>query len=449
MSINIIEDSAAIDLRSRFFRLTIINVFSNIMVPLVGFIDTVFLGHLPDIRYLAGVGLSTMIFLLVYRNCVFLRMGTTGPTARAEGSSNVEEVLLILLRSGFIALILGLLILLLQNPLRTVAFSLLAGDPEVKAAGIDYFNTRIWGAPAVMINFALIGWFLGREQSGKVLVLSILGSGANIILDYLTIVHWNLASSGAGMATTVSEYLMLAIGLIFIMLEKDLLSQLFTVAKFESIFEIKAMMFVFKFNIDIWLRTIIATLIIALFVDLSSSFGSTVLAINTLILQVLLITYYFCEGSAFATETLVGYFCGQGLKNRFLPVLRLSVASSLAIGLAIAFLFIVFPDSLFGLMTNHFEILSELKNYRFWLIPVLLFCALATMLDGYFLGLTEGSVIRNAAIGGGILSLAIAFMVWQLHNPLILWLVMCGVLGGRMMIMASHVPATISSPNNQ
>ena len=65
--------------RPRFLRLAVVNILSNIMIPLAGLVDTAFLGHLADIRYLTGVALATIIFNLVYRNCNFLRMGTTEP----------------------------------------------------------------------------------------------------------------------------------------------------------------------------------------------------------------------------------------------------------------------------------------------------------------------------------------------------------------------------------
>ncbi|MFM6203119.1 MAG: MATE family efflux transporter, partial [Dolichospermum sp.] len=39
----------------RFYRLTSISILSNMMVPLAGLVDIAFLGHLTDIRHLAGV----------------------------------------------------------------------------------------------------------------------------------------------------------------------------------------------------------------------------------------------------------------------------------------------------------------------------------------------------------------------------------------------------------
>ena len=123
-----------------FVRLAAANMISNLMVPLAGLVDTAFLGHLDDIRHLGGVALATVIFNVVYWSFGFLRMGTTGTTAQARGRGDREELWLILLRNGAIALTFGLVILLLQVPIRDLGFTLLSAEPGVREAGIAFYN---------------------------------------------------------------------------------------------------------------------------------------------------------------------------------------------------------------------------------------------------------------------------------------------------------------------
>jgi MATE family multidrug resistance protein len=202
------------DFLPRFLRLAFINVLSNITEPLAGIISLAFLGHLTSIHHLAGVTLSTTLFNFTYFIVNFLRMGTTGVTAQAVGRDDTEEMLLVGLRNGLIALGLGGLLLLLQYPLQKLWFGIVSTTPEVKASGINYFNARIWGAPAVVVNLVLIGWFLGREMSGVVLLMTLVGNAANVVFDYLFIVHWYWASTGAGLSQAISQYLMLVLGII-------------------------------------------------------------------------------------------------------------------------------------------------------------------------------------------------------------------------------------------
>lgn len=148
----------------RFFRLAIANVVSNIIVPLSGLISVAFLGHLEEIRHLAGVALATILFDYIYFLFNFLRMGTTGVTAQAVGREDREEMLRVLLRNGLVALGLGAAILILQYPIRELWFAIVSATPEVKASGIDYFNVRIWGAAC---GFAELGhhWLAARTRN--------------------------------------------------------------------------------------------------------------------------------------------------------------------------------------------------------------------------------------------------------------------------------------------
>ncbi|MBA4456815.1 MATE family efflux transporter, partial [Cylindrospermopsis raciborskii CS-506_B] len=203
------------DFLVRFYRLSSVSILSNMMVPLAGLVDIAFLGHLTDIRHLAGVILATILFDYLYRILKFMRSSANAITAQAVGKDDNKEVILAGLRSGLIALLLGLVIILLQYPLQKIGFFILSGSSDIKAAGADYFSARIWAAPAVLLNFVLFGWFLGREMNWVVLLMSIVGNGSNVLLDYLMISRWGWASMGAGLATALSQYLALIVGLIW------------------------------------------------------------------------------------------------------------------------------------------------------------------------------------------------------------------------------------------
>ena len=144
----------------RFYRLSLVSILSNFMVPLAGLFDAAFLGHLTNINYLAGVILASLLFDYLYRVLKFIRNSTNTMTAQAVGKNDRQEVLVHLLRSGLVAIAIALIILCLQYPIQKLGFAILGGSSVIKASGIEYFNSRIWGAPAVLLNFVLIGWFL-------------------------------------------------------------------------------------------------------------------------------------------------------------------------------------------------------------------------------------------------------------------------------------------------
>lgn len=204
------------DFLGRFFGLASANVLSTIMVPLAQLLSVAFLGHLPEIQHLTGVALAGTLLSGIYEMFLFLRMGVTGMTAMAVGRDDREAMLLVGLRHGFIALLVGVALVLLQYPLRELGFTLLNAPPEILASARAYFDAQIWGAPAILLNFVLLGWFLGREHNSKVVLFSLVGNAANIALDYLLIVRWGWESKGAGVSYATSQYLTLLTAFFFL-----------------------------------------------------------------------------------------------------------------------------------------------------------------------------------------------------------------------------------------
>ncbi|MEA5534865.1 guanitoxin biosynthesis MATE family efflux transporter GntT [Crocosphaera sp. XPORK-15E] len=426
----------------RFLRLSLINILSNLMVPLSGLLSVTFLGHLGEIHHLAGVTLATILFNYLYRSLGFLRTSTTGITAHGVGAKNDEEVLLVLLRNGLLALILGLIILALQYPLGWLGFTLISAAPAVKASAHAYYDLRILGAPAVLLNFVIIGWFLGKEQSSKVLLLSLIGNGANVILDYLLIIRWGWESGGAGLATSISQIIMCIFGLILVALEVNWteLKQVSKLLNFEKAQDNLML------NRDLFIRTLVLLSAFSLFTSVSSAMGTLVLAENAVLLQVFSLAVYLVDGLAFATESLAGNFKGQGTHHQLIPLLKLAGIISFFVGLGAASVFVLFPETLFGLLTNHQEILPDLSAYVVWLLPVLGFGSIAFILDGYFIGLAEGVMLRNTALGSTFFGFVpMAMIAWRCHDSNLLWLALSSFMATRAILLGLKVPKTLKS----
>ncbi len=390
----------------RYSRLAALNIMASVTVPLAGLVDTAILGHLGEIRFLAGVALASILFDYVYWTFGFLRMATTGMTAQAVGEQDHRGVYLTLYRGLFLGVTIGAALLLLQAPIRAAGFALLAGTEGVEAAGASYFDARIWAAPATLCSFVLAGWFLGREESGRVLLMTVAANLCNVVLDYLFILRLGLDAFGAGLATAISQYLSVAIGLVLLwragrprawdwveVLDRGGLSRLMSL------------------NRDILFRTLGLITTFALFINFSSAIGTTVLAANAILMRVQYLASYFIDGAAFATESLAGIFRGQGDAPALRRLLYLSLAVGLVCSLGFAVIVVLAPSTLYPLLTSHQEVIEAASRYGLWLVPVLLFGSAAYIYDGFFLGLTEGRVLRNSML----LSTIVVFV------PLAVW----------------------------
>lgn len=431
------------DLLRRFYKLTVVNVLSNITEPLAGLISIGFLGHLTEIRYLAGVSLATVIFNYIYESLLFLRISTTAVTAQAVGRDDSEAMLLALLRNGLIALALGVLIFLLQYPIGALGFTLLNGSFEVESIGLAYFNARIWGAPAVLLNFVIMGWFLGREQSGKVLLLTAVGNIANVVLNYFAIVQWDLGSTGAGLSQAISEYLMLLIGML---LASSSIDWQELRSAFRQFWDWSAFKATFSLNSDLLVRSLVFMSIWTIFFNLSATFGTDVLAENTLLQQIVFLIMFLVEGIGFATETLTGNFKGQEANEQLLPLLQISLLTSLGAAVVAACACILLPETVFGLLTNHAEVIESLKRYIPWLLLVLSCFSIAWIVEGYFAGLAKGQSLRNAALAATFLGFApVAVWAWSAHSNHLLWLATSAFMATRVVVLGAQLPQTFEN----
>lgn len=427
-------------LRSRFWRLCLINIASNLTIPLVGLVDTAMLGHLPELRFLAGVALASLIFDYLFFGLGFLRMTTTGQTAQAQGRDDDHGVEGTLIRGVVWALGLGVVTLLLAPLLEAGAFRLLSGTPEVEAAGVDYFRARIWGAPAALLNLVLVGWFLGREQSGRVLFLTVVANLTNVALNYWFILHLGWAAYGAGLASALAQVLMAVLGVLLVLgswpRSGAALRELLAAARDRGTAQL---------NLDLLVRTLLLVSAFAVFTNLSALFGTVVLAANTLLLRVLSIGSYFIDGAAYATESLAGRELGRGDRSKLREVLQLSLVSGEAFAWLVLFPALLAPGWVFGLLTSHNEVVELATVWRWWLVPTLAFGALAYILDGFFLGLTAGRTLRNAMLLSALLGFApLAFWAASGGGATVLWLAMVCLMATRALTLAVRVPAALA-----
>ena len=168
------------------------------------------------------------------------------------------------------------------------------------------------------------------------------------------------------------------------------------------------------------------------------------LVVNTLLMQIVLTASYFIDGVALAVESYAGRFYGQRATADLHWLLLLGSGGSVVLGVLIAVTLLVWPVPFFSLLTVHQSLLSVLPVYVGWLIPVLGLGAIAFTLDGYFLGLTAGYILRNStliAVLIGFLPMAL-FANW-LQQPHLLWVALVGLMAGRVVTLMRQVPSTV------
>ncbi len=396
-------------------------------MPLLSSYDTALMGNLSG-AHIAAVGLGSMAFNFVYWNFGFLRMSTTGLTAQAFGREDVEEQRTLFYRGILLAGIISALLLLLQYPLAELTAWLLNIRPEQTALVEEYFYLRILAAPAALLQMVLFGWFFGRQNAVFPLVLTFLVNGANIGLStYLvTTLGWGIA--GVAWGTVGAQYLGLVVGLVLLNYESrrhDL--QIFRRAFVERAKRASSGLAAFlKVNGDIFIRTLCLTLSFAFFYNRSNALdvGTSVIAANVILLQLVNWLSYGVDGFAFAAESLVGKYHGAGDRGRLKQIIRLIFVWGMGLAVLYAAIYWLGDAHLLGLFAPEDAAPATLAATLEYLPMIVLFCLLATpcyLLDGIYIGLTASTAMRQTMLLAFAGYLLMYFLVGQHYGNWGLW----------------------------
>ncbi len=372
-------------------------ILSNITVPLLGLVDTAVVGHLPETRYLAGVTLGATLFSFLYWGFGFLRMGTTGLTSQAQGRDDASAVRNLLGQALVMAVVIGGLLIVFSRPLTTLGLWLLDGSAEATAVAHDYAVIRFLSAPAVLANYAILGWFLGQQNSRVTLTILVLTNSVNIVLDLLFVVGLGMASDGVAWATVIADYTALTLGLWLVRRQLAALGGAF---HRDRLWRLAAYRELFQVNSQLFLRTLGLLFALAFFTAQGASQGDVVVAANAVLLQFIMLTSHGLDGFAHAAEALTGRAIGRRDWAEFAAAVGAAARFSLLTTAAAMLCFALGGTALIALLTDLPAVREMAADYLPWMILMPALAVWSYLLDGVFIGATATREMRNSVFAG-------------------------------------------------
>lgn len=417
-------------------------ILANAAVPLLGLADTAVIGRTGDAAALGAIALGALIFSFLYWGFGFLRMGTTGFTAQAAGADDWPEVRATFARALLLGLGIGVALVLLQWPLGRGALALLNGSAAVETGVQQYFHVRIWGAPATLGLFALLGTLIGLGHTRQLLWLQLFLNGLNVLLDVLFVVVFDWGVRGIALGTVIAEWTSLLLGLWMVLrLIRPLPGDDAPLWPWQRILVREHWVRTLRANADIMWRTLMLLFGFAWFTDQGARFGDVTLAANHILLQFISLSAFFLDGYAFVVESQVGRAMGARQALWFRLVIQRS--TTLAAGTAVALALLVWwPGPLFiDALTTVEPVREAARLYLPWAAVYVLCSFVAFQLDGIFIGTTESRPMRNAtAMALGVFLLAAAWLVPHYANHG-LWLAFVLFVIARGITLGAYLPA--------
>jgi len=288
-------------------------MLANISVPMVGIVDTAIMGRYASPDYINAVAIATVLFSSIFWAFGFLRMGTGGLIAQANGADDRDAIALTITRSLIVSTGIGIMIILGGALWFRAGMHFMSSSERLTELTYAYYQIRLLAAPITLSLYVVFGTLVGLQRMRSLLALQLLLNLCNIILNILIYQTTEWHVRGVAFATVVSECITLGVGIWLI--HKHLPPVALHWAELRArIVNPSAFARLWQISRDLFIRTSCLTVAFYYMTALSSRQGAYVLAANTILIHLTHVMAHWLDGFAHAAESLAGYSYGK--KNR-------------------------------------------------------------------------------------------------------------------------------------
>lgn len=422
-------------------------IASNVAVPVVGLIDTAMIGHFSDAVNLGAVGLGAAVIATVFWAFAFLRPGTTSLVGRALGAGRQADAIGHLQRALAMAAALGAAWLALQWFVIPVIVRALAQGAGAGPVAADYALIRGLSLPGVLVTLAIVGYFIGAQDTKTPLIIAGTVAGANVVFAFVAVAGFGWGARGAGWATFAAEWLGTAVAVLVLRrsLDTERWAQLLHWRGHHLRTGWRALA---AMNSRLVVRSALLMGAITVVASMGSRFGDDVLAANAILLQMMYLASYALDGYATAAESMAAERIGARDVPGFHRAFAATSIAGGAIAAAMTLVFWLGRDPILAALTD-LPGVTAVARHTWWAAAALpIVSGAAWMLDGVFLGTgrTRDMVASMAASVLGvfapivILSIATGHFVnsWLWGAFLALNVIRAATLGWRYARLTAH-----------
>ncbi len=406
--------------KKRILFLSIPIFFSNLAVPFIGIIDTGLMGNLGETKYLAAVSIGSTIMAMVVWSFGFLRMGTVGIIAQLFAKSDYREIIRTIIRNFFLAITIAILIIILTPIIIKLTNNFFQISSDTLELAKIYITVRAFSAPAELILYVIVGFYLGIQKTNISSLIIITMSILNIIISSFCVLTLDLNVFGVALGTLIANYVTMSIFLY--------VTYKFIFKKFQIIPTLNKLIISSKFiklltvNYDIFLRSLFLTFSFLWFAYLGSKIGEDFLAINTILLQFVILASFLLDAFAFSTEGIIGFAIGRKNKKSFLSAVKNSIELSFFSALILSILYLLFFKFIINILTDVDVLRFISYKHAIWIILIPPLASFCYQLDGIFIGASQTKDMRNGMIISVFIYVIISIYLIKFFDNHGLWL---------------------------
>jgi putative MATE family efflux protein len=361
-------------------------IIAGISEPILSLTDAAIVGHIPNnaIESLAAVGIVSSFLSMLIWVLGQSRSAISSIISQYLGANKLDEVKNLPVQAIAIILFLSVLICLVTLPFSNSIFKFYNATGTLLEYSVDFYT------------FAVFGVFRGLQNTYYPMIIAIIGTIMNIVLDVILVYGITnlippLNLKGAAIASAISQVLMALMATV-LLLRKTPMS-----LKISFPFNKELPKFLQMIG-NLIIRTIALNLALYLATSFATAYGTNYIAAYTIAINLWFFAAFAVDGYASAGNILSGRLFGAKQIETLVELSRRLTKKALLVGFIMAGVGGIFYIPIGAIFTSETEVLSKFYEV-FWIVLIMQpFCALAFVFDGIFKGLGKMKDLRNVLV---------------------------------------------------
>jgi putative MATE family efflux protein len=399
--------------------------------PLYVLVDTAIVGHLGTVQ-LAALAIAATLLSTGFTVLNFLTYGTTAQVARLHGAGRDHDAAALGSQALWLAIGLGLVLLVATIALAPAAVRLMGGEGEIEDGAVLYLRIAALGAPFFMLAAAGQGFLRGIGDLRTPLVILVAAHGVNVVLEVLFVYGFGWGLAGSAWGTVIAQ---VGMGLAFVQVQRR--------AGFEPpIFALMRPLIRIGAHIAVRTGALLASFLVASAV--LARVGAASLAAHQIAFQLFIFLALILDALAIAAQVMVGRLLGAGDGARARAAATRVILWSAVVGAGFAAILLALADVLPHAFTGD-EAVVEQAQEIWWLFALLMpLNGVVFALDGILIGAGDTRFLMWGMLAAAAVYVPVALLAldqgwgivgvwWGLAGLIAMRAVTCGArfLGSR------------------
>ena len=332
---------------------TTIGMLAN---SLYNIVDTIFSGKGVGTLAIAGIGIVFPVQMIIMALAQLIGLGSASMISRNLGKKDYDRAGLVAGNSFIAITLLGItvsaVVFIFMNPI----LKLFGATESILPFARDYLFIIAFGFVFFPFMVSTNNLIRAEGNAKTSMIILLLATVSNIILDPIFIFVFKLGIKGAAYATIIAQFAGFTYTILFFLRRK-------------SVIPIKAHHFKLKFPV---IKEMTSLGLASFIKQVSSSFliimvnnslrvygGEIAIAAYSVVNRIIMFVTMLLFGIVSGVQPMIGYNYGAMNMSRVKESLKISILSTTVIGLFFSILFLVFPTPLIRLFSNDPELISS------------------------------------------------------------------------------------------